>query len=179
MDRAVAGGSFFRRVTPIFLFISARDLWRNGGHVGDVFLQLRTAQCFRRAFIHAGCAFTQSRPRRAIFLPALDQQRQTDIVFRSCDRHLVCTADQTSERSNRRATSVSRLPKMALEFSETTVPLAFRRDYNLTFNCVVLACVPRSGEILSASFLPRRPDSAIKLVVVHQHPSPHHDLQPT
>src|SRR5260370_15789899 len=166
MDRTRAGGSLFRRLAPIFLFIRARDLWRNDGHAGDVFLQLRTAQCFHRAFIHARCAFTQSRPCRAIFLPALDRQQQTDIVFRSCDRDLVCTADQTSERSNRRATSVSRPAIMALEFSETTVALAFHRDYNLTFCCVVLACLPNSGAILSASFLRRRRDSDRKLVVV-------------
>src|SRR6266567_5658255 len=140
MDRTRAGGSFFFRLAPIFLFIRARDLWRNGGRVGDFFLQLRAAQCFRRALVYAGCAFAQSRPPRAIFLPALDRERQTDIVSRIRDRNFIGSADQIAECDRRGADFLSGLAKMALEFSWTSGSLAFRCDYNFTFGCLVLAC---------------------------------------
>src|SRR5438067_1211533 len=142
MDRACAGGVFFRHVTPIFLFIRARDLWRNGSHVGHVFLQLRAAQCFRRTFVHAGCSFAESGTDRSIFFSALDRQRKIDIAICSRNGDLACAADQTSERHHWCAVSVPRLAKMALEFCETTLALAFCRDYNPAFSCVVLARVP-------------------------------------
>src|SRR5260370_20137595 len=141
MDRARTGGSFFRCVTPIFLFIRSRDLWRNGGKVGDFFLQLRAAQCFRRALIHAGCPFAQSRPPRAIFLAALDRERETDIVSRIRDRNFIGSTDQIAECDRRGADFVSGLAEMALEFFETSVALASRCDYNFTFGCLVLACL--------------------------------------
>ncbi len=116
MDRTLAGCNFFRRIPAVFLFVGARDLWRHGGHLGHMFLQFRAAQCFRRAFVHAGCAFTQSRAHRAIFFSALDRQRKIEIAFCSHNRHLACTADQTSERHHCCAASVPRLAKMGLEF---------------------------------------------------------------
>src|SRR5437660_1858112 len=166
MDRACAGSVFFRRVTPIFLFIRARDLWRNGGHVGHVFLRLRAAQCFRRAFVHAGYAFTQSCTDRSIFFSALDRQRKIDIAIGSRNGDFACAANQTSERHRRRAAPLFRLAKMALEFCEATVALAFRHDYNFAFNCVVLARAPNCREILSASFLRRRRNSDRKSFMV-------------
>src|SRR5204862_7353870 len=54
---------------------------------------------------------------------------------------------------HRRACSVRGLEKVALEFSETTGPLAFRRNYALTFGRVVLACASSCREFLSISVL--------------------------
>src|SRR5947207_3930445 len=178
MDRACAGSVFFRRVTPIFLFIRARDLWRNGGHMGHVFLQLRAAQCFRRTFVHAGCSFAESGTDWSIFFSALDRQRKIDIAICSRNGDLACAANQTSERHRRRAAPLFRLAKMALEFCEATAALAFRHDYNFAFNCVVLARSPNCREILSASFLRRRRNSDRKFLVVLGHSASDSNIEP-
>src|SRR5437773_8433245 len=166
MDWTFASCNFLRRVAAVFLFIGAGDLWRHSGYLGDVFLWLCPAQCFRRALVHAGCSFAESGTDRSLFFSALDRQRKIDVAICSRYGDLACAADQTSERRYWRAASVPRLEKMALEFCEATVALAFRHDYNFAFNCVVLARPPNFREILSASFLRRGWNSDRKVFMV-------------
>src|SRR5882724_5178284 len=166
MDWTFAGCNFLRRVAAVFLFIGAGDLWRHSGHLGDVLLWLRAAQCFRRALVYAGYSFAESGTDRSLFFSALDRKRKIDVVICSCNGDLACAANQTSAPHHRRAASVPRLAKMALEFCETTAALAFRRDYNFAFNCVVLARAPNFREILSASFLRRGWNSDRKVFMV-------------
>src|SRR5206468_12630083 len=176
-DRTFAGCNFLRRVATVLLFIGAGDLWRHSGYLGDVFLWLCPAQCFRRTLVHAGCSFAESGPDRSLFFSALDRQRKIDIAICSGNDDLAGAADQTSERHYWRAASVPRLAKMALEFCQATVALAFRHDYNFAFNCVVLACPPNFREILSASFLRRGWNSDRKVFVVLEDHTTDRNLQ--
>src|SRR5438874_703062 len=166
MDWTFAGCNFLRRVAAVFLFVGAGDLWRRSGHLGNVLLWLYPAQCFRRTLVHAGCSFAESGPDRSLFFSPLDRRRKIDIAVCSRNDDLAGAADQTSERHYWRAASVPRLAKMALEFCQATVALAFRHDYNFAFNCVVLARPPNFREILSASFLRRGWNSDRKVFMV-------------
>src|SRR6059058_3675788 len=166
MDWTFASCNFLRRVAAVFLFIGAGDLWRQSGHLGNVLLLLCAAQCFRRALVHAGCSFAESGTDRSLFFSALDRQRKIDVAICSPYGDLACTADQTSERHHRRAASLFRLAKMALEFCKATGALAFRHDYNFAFNGVVRARPPNFREILSASFLRRGRNSDRKVFMV-------------
>src|SRR5882724_754653 len=178
MDWTFAGCNFLRCVVAIFLFTGAGDLRRHSSYLGDVLLQFRAAQCLRWALVHAGYSFAQLGTDRFIFFPALDRQRKIDVAFRSRNSDLAFTADQTSERRHCCAVSVPRLAKMALEFSETTVALAFCRDYNLAFNGLVLARAPNCREILSASFLRRRRNSDRKSFMVLEDRATDWDFEP-
>src|SRR6266536_5083781 len=72
MDRAQPGGNFLRCFAAIFLFARARNLRQHSGDLGCVFLQFRAAELLCRPFVHAGCAFAESRADWFVFFPALD-----------------------------------------------------------------------------------------------------------
>src|SRR5437879_7174672 len=67
---------------------------------------------------------------------------------------------------------------MGLEFSETTRPLVFRRNYVLAFARVVLARASDRREILSASFLRRGRNPDRKFFMVLEYRMANRDIEP-
>src|SRR5437016_6246411 len=107
------------------------------------------------------------------------------ISWRGSHCHFIGAAYQIADRRHRCAALVPGVAKMGLEFSETTRPLVFRRNYALAFARVVLARASDCREILSASFLRRgrNPDRKFWMVLEHRatnrniepHPGPRHN----